>query len=231
MLAISLLAGWRVGGPTLPVLALSVAVLAAFLAQASWLEWRAGRVHAFVPALEAFVGVAAFIVAVVIDPAFLLTGGAVAVVGVVAGLLRVSESGTAGRVRLQAWSAHFAGAIALGGIAPLLSSHALPPIETLRLWIGVGGSFVAGILLVRSLRDVMASSAPLLVWCIATAAMWWIVGTGPEAFIVALAWSPIPLRWLGTGFLRRRRVGWRTLGLLETGLGAWSALWTVVSLS
>jgi len=229
MLAISLLAGWWAGGLTPPVLTTSVSVVAAFLAQAAWLEFRSGRNGALPFLVESSVAAGAFTLAASTSSAILAVGAIMATVGVAAGILRVRGTNSGGRVGLDSWGAHFAGALALAGVAPLLCAASMEPLDLLRLWLGFAGSFASGVLLVRTLRGAGASSIPLLVWSLATFNSWLLLGTdAPVA--VALAWIPIPLRWLLLGPLRRKRLGWRALGLLETALGAWSALWTIVSM-
>lgn len=232
MLAISLLAGWRAGGASTTSFLLSFAVVSAFFAQSAWLDHQAGRCRIQVPLLEASCALAAFLGAVWTSGGAVLPAGAVlAAIGLAAGVLRMSEMVGTGRVRLQAWGAHLLGAMALGGIAPLLASAVLDPMSLLRLWLGIGGSYGAGVLLVQTLRGTPQTSKPLFGWCAATLAAWWLLGPGPDLIAILLAWSPIPLRLLATPALRRNRTSWRAIGLLETALGAWSALWTVVSLT
>lgn len=233
MLAISLVAGWWAVGATgavltVPVLTVSVSVFAAFLAQAAWLELRAGRSGLAPFLLESSVAVGAFALAASTSPPVLAAGAIVASLAVLAGILRIRGTNSGGRVGLDSWGAHFAGALALAGVAPLLASPVLETRDLLRLWLGFAGSFGAGVLLVRVLRG-PSSPLPLLAWCCVTLASWGLLGTGAP-LPIALAWLPIPLRWLLVGVLRRKRMGWRALGLLETALGAWSALWMIVSL-
>lgn len=229
MLAISLAAGWWAGGLTAPVLTVSVSVVAAFLAQAAWLEFRAGRNGALPFLVESAVAAGAFTLAASTNPRILAAGAVVASAAAAAGILRIRGTNSGGRVGLDSWGAHFAGALALAGVAPLLCAASMEPLDLLRLWLGFAGSFASGVLLVRTLRGAGASSIPLLVWSLATFNSWLLLGTdAPVA--VALAWIPIPLRWLLLGPLRRKRPGWRALGLFETALGAWSALWTIVSM-
>lgn len=232
MLAISLVAGWWAGGVSSTSIALSLAVVAAFFVQTAWLDYRAGRCRLVVPIVEVVFALSAFLGAVWTSGGAVVPAAAIlALIGLVAGVLRVSEMVGSGRVRLQAWGAHLLGALALGGIAPLLASTALEPIPLLRLWLGIAGSYGAGVLLVQGLRGTPPSSKPLFAWCTATLALWLLLGPGPNLLAAALAWLPLPLRYLATPALLRHRTSWRAIGLLETALGAWSALWTLLSLS
>lgn len=231
MLGISVVAGWCGGGAANPTGAIGATIAAGvgFLAQAAWMAWKSGKGGASALATESVIGsaCASFV---------LLSGGIRTVVaGLVVGFcaatamaFRNAGSDRGGRVALSAWTAHLAGASAMAGIAVWIASVAAPSSVLPVLGLGLAGSYVAGVLLVRTLRSGQnTSTLPLFAWSVVSVCAWVVVSGGVPSLAAWMAWIPVPLRIAAVPGLRKGKAGWRMLGVLETLLAIWTLVWTL----
>lgn len=226
MLGLSGAAGWLAspsGSAAAGVLALA-GILGAFFAQAAWLARESsGRLW------MAEILVAATATAVAGFRQGLGYWPLVAAVGAVAGLAQWARFRQAkgGRVRLAAFGSHLAGAASLAGCAAIVGS-ARGGADTgplLFLWWTLALAFAGGVFLVQATMPGRERSAVGLVAVAVAAIATVALVASPGRLHVALALSPILLRCLLVPLLRRRPIGWKRTGWLETALGVWTVFW------
>ncbi len=229
---LALAAGWGVGSggnPWHAALA-TFAVVTGILAQAAWLDQGVPR---WIWRFEALVALAA--------GAFLSwrmgipfggVGGAVALAGATAQALRGREA-AGGRVKLSAFPAHLAGAVALAGCGALVSAaRGIDPSFLVWCWAVQALGFAAGVGFVQAVQRGCARTAGPLVATmslglagLAVDRTWGI--SGGRVLFAGGALAPVFLRLAAVPFLRRSPPSWKLLGWLETLLGLWSLAWMV----
>lgn len=226
MLGLSGAAGWLAspsGSASSGILALA-GILGAFFAQAAWLARESsGRLW------MAEILVAATATAVVGFRQGMVFVWVCAAVGVLAALAQWARFREAkgGRVRLAAFGSHLAGAASLAGCAAMVGAArgSAQPQELLFLWWTLALAFGAGVFLVQAtMPGRERSMVGLVVVAIASIATLSLVA-GEDRVHVALAFAPILLRCLLVPVLRRRPIGWKRTGWLETVFGVWTVAW------
>lgn len=231
MTTLALVAGWNAGAAPAGLAAALVvgAVALSLLAQAAWLDPKASR---WIWRLEA---VFALLLALA---AGLASGGSywvwAGIAGGLGGLAQVARSGErkGARVRLAAYGAHLAGAAALASCAGMVMAArgaSLPDIA----WVGavLSLSFGSGVAFVQAVMPGASRSAwPLVFLSLVAAAFVGICQTWDIAPMPHLALLPVFLRGGAVPLLRRRGIGWKTAGWMETVAGIWTVGWTIGAL-
>jgi len=225
MLGLSGTAGWLAspsGSVVAGVFALA-GILAAFFAQAAWLARESSGRLWMAEILAA--ATASSVVGFRQGAGYLLVCAAV---GAVAGLAQWARFRQAkgGRVRLAAFGSHLAGAASLAGCAAIVGAARGGDLrELLVLWWTLALAFGAGVFLVQATMPGRERSVVGLVVVAAASIATLALVASPGRLHVALALSPILLRCLLVPVLRRRPIGWKRIGWLETVLGVWTVAW------
>lgn len=228
MLGLSGAAGWLAspsGDALAGILALA-GIFAAFFAQAAWLARESSGRLWMVEILVAATATA--VVGFRQGMVFVWVCAAVGMLAALAQWARFREA-KGGRVRFAAFGSHLAGAASLAGCAAIVGAACGgdQPQALLFLWWTLALAFCAGVFLVQATMPGRERSAVGLV-AVAVAAIATVASVAAPARIqVALALSPILLRCLLVPPLRRRPIGWKRTGWLETALGVWTVFWLV----
>lgn len=216
MLGLSLATGWGLRGTfDLPGALLTAGMVILFVAQEAFSKSVSARSMGIVATGSVLCALGAWS-----DGLHgMIASGVAAILGAVAMLLRERER-KSGRVRLLAWKAHLAAAVAMASPALLLGVSVNARDAILAMLVTACG-FLAGVLVVRARRGggserslwmplvafvfvaTMLSGSPLV----------WVSGMALPARLILWRWRP--------------SLGWGSVGWSEVAFGAWTAVFLV----